>query len=137
MALHFSSQKFQRTKSGNLLGFSWNQRNTQYTVFVISIGKNVKSGAANPNVIVEPDDNNCDDKTAGIGNGEEYWLRNDVMILILIFRDADILHSQSSWLNNRIMDAANMQKLIYKALGDERSYQSVLNKQKKVYFSAQ
>ena len=33
------------------------------------------------------------------------------------------------------MDAA--QKQIYKALGDERSYQSVLNKQKKVYFSAQ
>ena len=44
--------------------------------------------------------------------------------------NADILHSQSAWLNDRIMDATQM--LICKTLGDERSYQSVLNTQRKL-----
>ena len=43
--------------------------------------------------------------------------------------DQHILLSKDAWLNDRIMDAA--QKLICKEIGNELSYQSVLNSQKK------
>ena len=92
----------------------------------------LKSGATNPIVIDDsncnPNDNNCNDTTANINNGEEFWIRNDLYNLKK--EDPDILHSQSAWLNDRTMDA--VQKLIHKALGDERRYRFVLNTLRKV-----
>ena len=89
--------------------------------------KSVKKGATNPIVILDPNDSNCDN-TASINNGEEFCIRNDLCSLKK--EDTGILHSQSTWLNDRIMDAA--QKLIFETLGKERSYHSVLNTQRKV-----
>ena len=66
--------------------------------------KNVKSGASNPIVIVDPNDNNCNDNTASICDGEKFRMRND--LCNLKNENTDILHSQSAWLNNRIMDLA-------------------------------
>ena len=84
--------------------------------------ENVKTGATNHILINDsnfnPNDNNCNDTTANINNGEEFWIRNG--LYNLENKDADILHSQSPWLNDRLIDA--VQKLIRKALGDERSY---------------
>ena len=57
---------------------------------------------------------------------EKFWVRND--LYFLKNEDANILKSQTAWLNDRIMDAA--QKLICKTLGEEDNYQSVLNTQK-------
>ena len=56
---------------------------------------------------------------------EQFWVRND--LYFLKNEDANILKSQTAWLNDRIMDAA--QKLICKTL-EEDNYQSVLNTQK-------
>ena len=77
--------------------------------------KSVKSGATNPIVIVDPNDNN--DNTVSINNGEEFWIRNDFYNSKK--EDADILHSQSAWLDVCIRNA--VQKLICKTLGDEKS----------------
>ena len=90
--------------------------------------KSAKSGATNLIVVVDPNDSNCNDKAASISNEEEFWIRNDLYNLKK--KNADTLHSQSAWLNGRILDAA--QKLIYKAPGDKKSYQSVLNSQRNV-----
>ena len=90
--------------------------------------KSVDNGATNPIVIVDLNYNNFNNKTARISNGEKFWIRNGLYNLKT--EDADILHSQSAWLNDRTMDAA--QKLICKTFGDERSYQSVLKMQRKV-----
>ena len=79
--------------------------------------KSVKSGATNPIVILDPNDSNCDN-TASISNGEEFCIRNDLCNLKK--EDTGILHSQSAWLNDRIMDA--VQKLICETLGEEKSY---------------
>ena len=57
---------------------------------------------------------------------EKFWVRND--LYFLKSEDANILKSHTAWLNDRIMDA--LQKLICKTLGEEGSYQSVLNTQK-------
>ena len=57
---------------------------------------------------------------------EQFWVCND--LYFLKNEDANILKSQTAWLNDRIMDAA--QKLICKTLGEEDNYQSVLNTQK-------
>ena len=57
---------------------------------------------------------------------EQFWVRND--LYFLKDEDANILKSQTTWLNDRIMDPA--QKLICKTLGEEDNYQSVLNTQK-------
>ena len=58
---------------------------------------------------------------------EVFWLSNE---LYNLKNDDDIiLRSETKWMNDRIMDAA--QKLICKALGDEEGYQSVLNAQHK------
>ena len=56
-----------------------------------------------------------------------YWLRND--LCHFHFEDEEILQSPTAWLNDRIMNAA--QKLIYKKLGADDDYQSVLNVQKR------
>ena len=57
---------------------------------------------------------------------EQFWVRNN--LYFLKNEDANILKSQTAWLNDHIMDAA--QKLICKTLGEEDNYQSVLNTQK-------
>ena len=57
---------------------------------------------------------------------EQLWVRHE--LYFLKNEDANILKSQTAWLNDRIMDAA--QKLICKTLGEEDNYQSVLNTQK-------
>ena len=44
--------------------------------------------------------------------------------------DIDILHSLSAWVNVRIKD--EVQKLMGKTIGGDRSYQFVLNTQRKV-----
>ena len=44
--------------------------------------------------------------------------------------DIDILHSLSAWVNVRIKD--EVQKLMCKTIGGDRSYQFVLNTQRKV-----
>ena len=90
--------------------------------------KSVENGATNPIVIVDLNYNNFNNKTARISNGEKFWIRNGLYNLKT--ENADILHSQSAWLNDRTMGAA--QKLICKTFGDERSYQSVLKMQRKV-----
>ena len=60
-------------------------------------------------------------------NSNYYWLKND---LYHLNRECnDILLSEASWLNDSIMDAAQI--LLCKALGTEKTYQSVLNWQKK------
>ena len=59
--------------------------------------------------------------------GEEFWIHNE--LYYLKSEDANILHSENAWFNDRIIDAA--QKLICKTHGDEGNYQSVLNTQKK------
>ena len=60
-------------------------------------------------------------------NSNYYWLKND---LYRLNRECnDILLSEASWLNDSIMDAAQI--LLCKALGTEKTYQSVLNWQKK------
>ena len=117
-----------KLRSENLLGFSSNQKNTQFIAFVISIRKVLKMVLLIPFVIVDPNDNNRNDNTASISKGKEFWIRNDLYNLKK--QDTDILHSQSAWLNDHIMDAA--QKLICKTLGDERSCHSVLNTERKV-----
>ena len=58
---------------------------------------------------------------------EEPWLRNEMYILTK--EDQHLLLSKDAWLKDRIMDAA--QKLIYKEIGTDESYQSVLNSEKK------
>ena len=55
-----------------------------------------------------------------------FWIRNEQYFLKTA--DQKILQSRDTWLNDRIMDAA--QKLICKTLGEEDNYQSVLNTQK-------
>ena len=65
--------------------------------------KNVKSSVPNPIVI----DDEAPSETPS--KGEEFWIRNELYYLKK--EDSDILHSESAWLNDRIMDAA--QKLIY------------------------
>ena len=55
-----------------------------------------------------------------------YWLKNDLYHLYI--EDEKILRSPTSWLNDRIIDAA--QKLICKEIGAWHDYQSVLNVQK-------
>ena len=57
---------------------------------------------------------------------EQFWVRSD--LYFLKNEDANILKSQTAWLSDRVMDAA--QKLICKTLGEEDNYQSVLNTQK-------
>ena len=58
---------------------------------------------------------------------EEPWLRNEMYVLKK--EDQHLLLSKDTWLNGRIMDAA--QKLICKEIGTAESYQSVLNSKKK------
>ena len=55
---------------------------------------------------------------------DAFWIKND--LYNLLHEDLEILRSKTSWLNDRIMDAA--QQLICKELGLE--FQSVLNIQK-------
>ena len=57
---------------------------------------------------------------------EQFWVRND--LYFLKNEDVNNVKSQTAWLNDRIMDAA--QKLICKTLGEEDNYQSVMNTQK-------
>ena len=40
--------------------------------------QSVKSGATNPIVIVDPNDNNCNDNTTSICNEKECWIRNEL-----------------------------------------------------------
>ena len=57
-----------------------------------------------------------------------YWKLNEKVIPSnekKEFEDEEILRSPTAWLNNRIMDAA--QKLIFKKLGADDDYQSILN----------
>ena len=56
-----------------------------------------------------------------------YWIRNNQYFLKE--EDHQIILSKNAWLNDRIMDAD--QKLICKTLGEEDTYLSVLNNQKK------
>ena len=58
-------------------------------------------------------------------------MRND--LYFLKNEDANILKSQTAWLNDCIMDVA--QKLICITLGEEDDYQSVLNTQKNAAMS--
>ena len=58
---------------------------------------------------------------------EEPWLGNEMYILKK--EDQDLLLSKDAWLNDRIMDAAQI--LICKEIGTDESYQSVLNSEKK------
>ena len=58
---------------------------------------------------------------------EKPWLRNELYILKK--EDQHLLLSKDVWLNDRIMDAA--QKLIYKEISTDESYQLVLNSEKK------
>ena len=58
---------------------------------------------------------------------EEPWLRNKMYIVKK--EDQHLLLSKDARLNDCIMDAA--QKLIYKEIGTDESYQSVLNSEKK------
>ena len=58
---------------------------------------------------------------------DHYWLKNE--LYNLKNDDKGILLFSSTWLNDRIMDAA--QKLICKYLGTVYKYKSVLNSQKK------
>ena len=85
--------------------------------------KHFKSGVADPII----NDANGDDNSDNLDNEEEFWICNELYNLKK--EDADILRSDNSWLNDRIMDAA--QKLICKQLGDKSSYQTVLNTQRK------
>ena len=43
-----------------------------------SYWQSVKSGATNPIVIVDPNDNNCNDNTTSICNEKEFWIRNEL-----------------------------------------------------------
>ena len=65
--------------------------------------------------------------------GEELWIHNELYYIKK--EDANILHSENAWLNDRIIDA--VQKLICKTLGDEGNYQSVLNTQEKSRYTFQ
>ena len=61
---------------------------------------------------------------------EEPWLRNEMYILKK--EDQHLLLSKDAWLNDRIMDAAR--KLNHgcsKKIGTDKSYQSVLDSEKK------
>ena len=58
---------------------------------------------------------------------KEPWLGNEMYILKK--EHQHLLLSKDVWLNDRIMDAA--QKLIYKEIGTDESYQTVLNSGKK------
>ena len=58
---------------------------------------------------------------------EVFWLRNELYNLKM--EEKQLLLSETAWLNDAIMDAA--QRLICKTLGKEDEYQSVLNWQKK------
>ena len=58
---------------------------------------------------------------------EEPWLRNEMYILKK--EDQHLLLSRDASVNDRIMDAA--QKLIWKEIGTDEPYQSVLNSEKK------
>ena len=63
-----------------------------------------------------------------VSDNPRVWLETDSYILTV--KEKKILLSDTEWLNNNIMDAA--QKLICKALGRLESHQLVLNWQKRV-----
>ena len=94
-------------RSGNRLGWFYHQKNILGSPSIVFIGKEIK-------------------QKFQVSEDPKVWLETGYCILTV--KEKKILLSDTEWLNNNVMDAA--QKLICKALGRLESYQSVLNWQK-------